>query len=88
MERASLRSIRNQAEWKSDNYGIEETASIQAARRSAGTEQAGPTPMSIKIWEASLGSEESQPHIRPFSPVFQCQEDKSPQLLAAKPSGD
>ena len=27
------------------------------------------------------------PHQAP-SPGFQCQEDKSPQLLAAKPSGD
>ena len=28
-------------------------------------------------WEGYLGSEESQPHTRPPSPGFQCQEDKS-----------
>ena len=33
-------------------------------------------------------SEESQPHTRTSSPGFQCQEDKSPQLLAAKTSRD
>ena len=41
-------------------------------------EQAGPTPAWIKIWEGYLGSEESQPHTRPPSPGFQCQEDKPP----------
>ena len=30
-----------------------------------------------------LENEEFQPHTRPPSPRFQCQEDKSPQLLAA-----
>ena len=39
-----------------------------------------------KVWEGYLGSKESQPHTRPTSPGFQGQEDKSPQLLAAKPS--
>ena len=38
----------------------------------------------IKIWKGYLRSEESQPHTRPPSPGFQCQEDKSAQLLAAK----
>ena len=35
-----------------------------------------------------LRSEESQTHTKPLSPAFQCQEDKSPQLLAAKTSRD
>ena len=51
-------------------------------------EQAGPTPMWIKIQEGYLGSEESQTHARPPSPAVQFQEDKSPQLLAAKPVGN
>ena len=34
-----------------------------------------------------LGSKESQPHTRPPSPGFQCQVDKSLQLLAAKTCG-
>ena len=38
----------------------------------------------IKIQEAYLRSEGSQLHIRTPSPGFQYQEDKSPQLLAAK----
>ena len=40
----------------------------------------------IKIREGHLRSEESQPHTRPPSSRFQCQEGKSPQLLSAKPS--
>ena len=40
-----------------------------------------------KIWEGCLGSEESQPHTRAPGPWFQCQEDKSPKLLAAKTKG-
>ena len=42
----------------------------------------------IKIQKGYLGSEESQPHTGPYSPGFQSQEDKSPQLLAAKTSKD
>ena len=42
----------------------------------------------IKISEEYLGSEESQSHTRPLSLGFQCQEDKSPQFLAAKNSRD
>ena len=42
----------------------------------------------IKIQEGYLKSEESQPHTRPPSPGFQCQEDKSPEILAAKKSRD
>ena len=50
---------------KSDNYGIEETTSIQTGRRSADAEWAGSTPMQRKIWEVYLMSEESQTHTRP-----------------------
>ena len=41
----------------------------------------------IKIQEGYHGNEEPQSHTRPPSPGIQCQEDKSPQLLAAKTSG-
>ena len=51
-------------------------------------EWAGPIPTWIKILEGYLRSEESQTHTRPPSPGFQGQEDKSPQLLAVKTSGD
>ena len=51
-------------------------------------EWAGPTPTWIKIWEGHHGSGKSQTHTRRPSPGFQCQEDKSPQLLAAKTSRD
>ena len=44
--------------------------------------------MWIKIQEGYLGSEESQVHMRSPSLGFQCQEDKSPQLLAAETSRD
>ena len=40
-----------------------------------------------KNWEGYHRSEGSQPHTGPPSPGFQCQEDKSPQLLAVKTSG-
>ena len=42
----------------------------------------------VKIWEGYLGTKESEPHTRLPSPWFQCQEDKSVQLLATKTSGD
>ena len=57
-----------------------------AGRRDA--ECTGPTPTWLKIWEGYLRNEESQTHTRPPSPGFQYQEDKYPQLLAAKSSGD
>ena len=41
-----------------------------------------------KIGEEYLESEESHPNTRPVSPAFQCQEGKSPQLLAAKTNGN
>ena len=40
-----------------------------------------------KIQEKYFGSKESQPHIRPPSPGFQCQEDKHPYLLDQKSVG-
>ena len=42
MEQPSLRTIINQVEWKSDNYGNKEAISIQTGRRGRVTEQAGP----------------------------------------------
>ena len=39
---ASLRTIRNGVEWKSDNV-IKETTSIQTGKRGRDMEQAGPT---------------------------------------------
>ena len=44
MKQQLLRTVRNQVEWKSDNYGIKETTSIQTGRRGADAEWAGPTP--------------------------------------------
>ena len=40
-----LRTFKNQVEWKSDNYGIRETTSIQTGRRTADAEWAGTSPM-------------------------------------------
>ena len=53
----SLTIIRNQAEWKPDNYGIKETTSIQTGRRGADVEWADPTPSWVKIWEVYRGSQ-------------------------------
>ena len=39
----SLRTISNRVEWKSDNYKIRETMSIQTGRMGRDAEQAGPT---------------------------------------------
>ena len=52
------------------------------------TQWTGPMITWLKIWEGYLRNEESQTHTRPSSPGFQGQEDKSPQLLAAKTNGD
>ena len=41
-------NIINSVEWKSDNYGIEETISIQTGRRGADAEGAGTAPTWIK----------------------------------------
>ena len=39
----SLRTIRNRVEWKSDNYKIKETTSIETGRRGADMDWGGPT---------------------------------------------
>ena len=47
-----------------------------------------PNPDAVdKNQEGYLGSKGSQPHTRPPTPGFQCQEDKSPSLLIVKSSG-
>ena len=84
----SLRRVRVMVEWKPGSYGIEETISIQTGRRGTDGEWAGLTSRWIKIWEGYLGSKEPQSHTRTLSPGSQCREDKSPQLLAVKTSGD
>ena len=83
-------TVRNGLEWKSDNYGIKEITSIQTGRRGGDVERADPTSTWgwRKLQERHVVSEESQPHNRTPSPGFQGQEGKSPQLLAAKTSGD
>ena len=43
IEQPSLRTVRNRVEWKSDNYKIRETTSIQTGRMGRDAEQAGPT---------------------------------------------
>ena len=72
MEQPSLRNIGNRVEWKSDNYGIEETTSIQTGRRGTGMEQDGLSPKVwwIKIRQGCLRSEEPQAQTRPPSPGF------------------
>ena len=42
VEQPSLRTMGNQVEWKSDNYGIKGTT--QTGRRGTDAEWAGPTP--------------------------------------------
>ena len=42
IKQPSLRTFRNQAEQKSDNYEIKETTPIQTGRRGTDGEQAGP----------------------------------------------
>ena len=42
----------------------------------------------MKIQDGYLRSEKCQSYTRPPSPGFQCQEDKLPQLPAAKASGE
>ena len=79
-----------QVEWKSDNYRSKETTTIQTGRRGTDMEYVDPL---IYVWwinirEGYLGNEESQPHTKPPSPEFQCQEDKSLQFLATKTSRD
>ena len=43
IEQPSVRTIRNRGEWKSYNYGIKETTSIQTDRGDRDGEQALPT---------------------------------------------
>ena len=45
MEKPINRTIRNESEWKSNNYGIKETISIEIGRRGVVMEQAGLSPM-------------------------------------------
>ena len=61
---------------------------MQTGMRGTDVYQAGHTPTCIKIGKEYLGSKESQTYIRSPSPGFQCQEDKSPKLLAVKTSRD
>ena len=44
IEQPSVRNIRNQVEWKSDNYGIKATTSIQTCRKNGDEEWVGTTP--------------------------------------------
>ena len=82
MEQASLTIVRNQAEWKSNKYGIKEASSIQTSRRvdmwRHGKGCSHTHMWWVKIWEGYLVSEGFHLHTRSLSPGFQCQEDKSP----------
>ena len=78
MEKPTNRTIRNESEWKSNNYGIKETTLIQTGMRG----RVGRMGWShiyvwwIKIQEGYLRSEENPgPHQDP-NPGFQDQEDK------------
>ena len=70
-----------------DNYGFNEITSTQTGRTGCRSRRGWPHVHLwwMKILEGYLRSEKSQPHNRPPSPEFQCQEDQSSQLLAAKP---
>ena len=48
IEQSSLRAIRNQVEWKYDNYGIKETTSIQTGTRGRDAKRAGPTSTCVR----------------------------------------
>ena len=67
----------------SDNYGTGETTSIQSSRSLVDAKCAGPYPCGQKFRRHISGA-----HTSPHNPRFQCQEGKSPQLLAVKTSGD
>ena len=60
---------------------------MELSRRGKDTEGAGPTPTWIKIREGYLRTRSPRPTPGPLSSGFQCQEDKSPQFLVAKPVG-
>ena len=45
MEKPSLRTDRNQVDWKSNNYGIKETTPTQIGGQGGGEEWTGPTSM-------------------------------------------
>ena len=85
MEQPSLRTIRKQVEWKSENYELKKS---QPSRLVGGAErQKGGSHIHvwwIKFLEGYFGIKESQTHTRPPRPGFQCQEDKSIWILAAK----
>ena len=69
--------------WKSNNQGVKEVTFIQMGRKGGDVEvwrhvTGGPTPMCGRSKLGGyLGSKGSQPHSRPPSSGFQCQEDKS-----------
>ena len=75
-------------EKKSDIYEIKETTSVQNGRWDTDMEWAGPSPTcgGKKFRKDILGARSHSPTPGPPPLRFQCQEDKSPQLLATKPS--
>ena len=86
MEQPSLRTIRNQAEWKSYNYGIKETTSIGLV---GGVEMCNRLVPYPRLVDKNLGGISVARSPRPVpGPPDQYQEDSSPQLLATKTCGD
>ena len=76
------------SELSEDNYGIKETTPLQTCRRGRDLDWLVPHPHVVDKNSGGISSVESQPHTRPPSSASQYQEDKTPQLLAAKNSKD
>ena len=93
-ERPSFRIVRNQVEWKSDNYIIKETAFIQTARRAGDTEWTHtftcPTCAcgGQKFGRIILGVRSPSPTSGPPAQGSSARKVSPPQHLAAKTSRD
>ena len=68
-EQPSLRTVRNRVEWKSDNYRVKETTSIETGRRGADTEWADLSPMCGGWKFGRVISGESRPRPTPGPPA-------------------
>ena len=89
MEQQSLRTIINQVEWKSDNYRMKETTSIQTGKRGRDMEWAGPisTCGGLKFRRDILGARSLSPTTGPTNSGLQCQEITPYNFWLQKPMG-
>ena len=58
----SFWNVRNRVEWKSDDYGIKETTSIQTGRRGTDTERVDPTPTMVDKSSGGISWGHRAPH--------------------------